>query len=102
VCHLRLILKKQRARTLFENEPADDAFEKARKEVDRSTPSRNSKFYKDLENLIESGKGASLNELESAGSNEAARDTVLEAHSVLLMFMEKAGVRAPATPRRVA
>lgn len=99
---LPAILAKLKARTLFENEPVDSAFEKARKEVDKSTPSRNSKFYKDLENLIVSGRAASLNELQSASDNEAARDTVIEAYSVLLAFMERAGVRVPGTPRRVA
>jgi len=99
---LKPILEKLKARQLFLNEPADVAFEKARKEVDKSTPSRNSKFYKDLENLIVSGKAAQLNDLESANTNEAARDTVIEAYSVLLAFMERAGVRVPGTPRRVA
>jgi hypothetical protein len=96
------ILTKLKARNLFENEPADSAFEKASKEIDKSTPSRNSKFYKDLENVIVSGKGANLNELEAASTNEAARDTVIEAYSVILTFMEKAGVRVPGTTRRVA
>jgi hypothetical protein len=99
---LPLILAKKKARDLFSDEAAEEAFEKARKEVDKSTPSRNSKFYKDLENLVVSGKAASLNDLDAASSNEAARDTVLEAYSVLLTFMEKSGVRVPATPRRVA
>lgn len=99
---LPLIMKKSKARSLFEDEPANVAFEKASREVDKSTPSRNSKFYKDLENLITSGKAASLDDLEMGGSNEVARDTLLEAHGVLLTFMEKAGVRVPATPRRVA
>lgn len=99
---LPAILKKLKARALFEEEPAAVAFDKALKEVDKSTPSRNSKFFKDLENLITSGKGASLNDLESASTNEAARDTLLEAFSVVQSFMEKAGVRVPATPRRVA
>jgi hypothetical protein len=99
---LPLILSKLKARQLFLDEPANVAFEKANKEVDKSTPSRNSKFFKDLENLIVSGKGASLNELQSASDNEAARDTVVEAYTVLLAFMERAGVRVPGTPRRVA
>ena len=96
------ILAKLRARTLFETEPAETAFEKARREVDKSTPSRNSKFFKDLENIITSGRAAQLNDLEAAGTNDAARDTVIEAYSVLMTFMERAGVRAPGTPRRVA
>jgi hypothetical protein len=97
-----LILTKKKARDLFMDEPADVAFEKASKEVDKSTPSRNSKFYKDLENLIVSAKAANLNDLDAANANEAARDTLLEAHSIILTFMERAGVRVPATPRRVA
>jgi hypothetical protein len=99
---LPLILAKLKARNLFENEPVETAFEKASKEVDKSTPSRNSKFYKDLENLITSGKGASLNDLTNAGENEAASATIVEAYQVLLAFMERAGVRVPGTPRRVA
>jgi hypothetical protein len=99
---LPLILAKLKARTLFLNEPVEVAFDKARKEVDKATPSRNSKFYKDLENLIVSGKGASLNDLEEASNNEAARDTVIEAYQVIGAFIERAGVRVPGTPRRVA
>lgn len=99
---LPAILSKLKARTLFVDEPADVAFAKARKVIDQSTPSRNSRFYKDLENLITSGKAAQMLDISAAGENDAARDTVVEAYSVLLAFMERAGVRAPATPRRVA
>jgi hypothetical protein len=99
---LPAILSKLKARTLFENEPTEAAFEKASKEVDKATPSRNSKFYKDLEHIIISGKAASLNDLQAASDNEAARDTLIEAYSVILAFMERAGVRVPGTPRRVA
>ena len=91
-----------KARNIFNNEPADVAFAKAKAVVDKSNPSRNSKFYKDLENLAISGKGASLTDLTEASDNEVARDTILEAHAVLLSFMEKAGIRIPATARRVA
>jgi hypothetical protein len=99
---LPAILKSGKARNLFFNEPAEHAFEKANAVVDKSDPSRRSKFYKDVENLIASGRGASLSDLTEAGDNEVARDNLLEAHSVLLSFMEKAGVRIPATARRVA
>jgi len=97
---LEAILKKVRAKTVFESEAPEFAYEKALKEVDRSDPSRNSRFYKHLENMIISGRDATLSDLEAASSNEAARDALLEAHSVLLSFMEKSGVRIPATARR--
>jgi hypothetical protein len=99
---LPAIMKSIKARTLFYDEPADAAFDKALKVVNKNTPSRNSKFFKTLENVIASGKAATLNELQEASENEAARDTVVEAYSVILGFMEKAGVRVPGTPRRVA
>lgn len=99
---LPAILKSTKARNLFLNEPIETAFDKASKEVDKANPSRNSKFFKDLEALIASGKAASLTDLAQAGDNETARDTLIEAHQVMLSFMEKAGVRVPATARRAA
>lgn len=96
------ILMKQKARNLFHDEPVDTAFLKAKREIDKTTPSRNSKLFKDLENLIVSGKAAQMSELDEARDNDVARDTVIEAYSVLMAFMERAGVRIPATPRRVA
>jgi ParB-like nuclease domain len=93
------ILSKGKAREIFYTEPPGIAFEKARKEVDKSKPSRNSKFFKDLERLVDSGKSASLNDLEAASGNDVARDTVNEAYAVIVAFMERAGMRVPGTRR---
>jgi hypothetical protein len=94
------VLKNRKAKDLFENEPADVAWKKASKEVDKSSPARTSKFYRDLEHLIESCKAANLEELQAPEHNEAARDLVLEGYEMLTRFMDKAGVRP--MPRRVA
>jgi len=50
--------------------------------------------------MIESGKNASLTDLEAAASNETASATLVEAYSLLYSFMERSGVRIPGTPRR--
>ena len=99
---LEKILKSSKARNLFENEDTDVAFAKAAKEVDRVNPGRNSKFFAQLEKVTALGKAATLDDMTMARDNEAARDTVVEAHQTLLAFMEQSGVRAPGTPRRVA
>lgn len=92
---LEKILKSSKARRAFEEgDPEDgEAFKAAAKEVDRTNPGRNSKLFAQLEKLIALGKAANLEELTLAKDNEAARDTVLEAHDTLVRFMEQAGVR---------
>jgi len=99
---LYAILKSAKARALFTNEPVETAFAKAQREVDKSNPGRNSKFFKKLEEMIAAGKAAQLSDLENAADNESHRDTVVEALAVIQTFMEKAGVRVPGAPRRVA
>jgi hypothetical protein len=101
VRHLPQILNKTRARHLFENEPAVEAFAKARRESDASNPGNISKFYKQLEKLVETCRRANFEDIELAGNNEAARLLLTESYQHLVSFMERAGVRLPA-PRRAA
>ena len=94
------ILKKKRAKDLFENEPVEDAFRKAKLEIDRTNPARNSKFYKVLEQVAAIGPDATLTDIDSANTQEG-RDILNEAYQVIGSFMERAGVPKP-VPRRVA
>ena len=93
VRELAEILKKTRSRIIFETGPVETAFQKAKEEVDKDTPSRNSKFFKALESITLIDGGASLNDVELARNNEAARDSVLEAYSILLRVIESAELR---------
>ena len=94
------ILSKPKPRELFTSEPPAVAFEKARREIDKSKPSRNSEFYKTLERFIDSTKRASLNDLEAASANEVARDSINEAYAGIVAFMERAGMRVPGLTAR--
>lgn len=97
------IIKNKKAFTLFEtHSPAEEAFTKARREMERAKPSKSSKFFKELEKVIVLGKDATMTEIDAARHEEASKELVLEAYQVLSAFMEQAGVRAPGTPRRVA
>ena len=103
VRELPVILKKVKAKHLFENyDPPQEAFAKAKREIDVVQPEKNSKFFAQLVKVITLGKQASLDDLNSAASNEAARDLVIEAYQVIGSFMERAGVRVPGTPARRA
>lgn len=95
----KILTKSSKARTLFEDEAPDVAFKKAMKEFERSTRP-GSKFYKDLDNMAQSGRFATIADQDAAKDNEAARDTVLEAYSVLVKFMNSTGITIPAPARR--
>jgi hypothetical protein len=93
------ILNKAQARTLFENSPAEEAFQKARHVSDRANPSRKSKFYARLDDVIRECNRAPFSDVEEASSNEAARVKLQDAYNTIGNFMERAGVRFP-TPSR--
>jgi hypothetical protein len=94
------ILRKTRSASPFRDEPADVAFEKARKELAKASPGRDSKFFKDLERVALSGKLSTLVDQETVKTNDAARDAAIDAYVVIGQFLESAGVRVPGTPRR--
>ena len=95
------ILKKAKARHLFENEAPEDAFEKARKAADETRPANVSKLFKQLEKTLEAVNSAQLNDINLAGENDAARVLLTDTYQAVGSLMERAGVRAPG-PRRVA
>jgi hypothetical protein len=97
---LEEILRHTKSRNLFTDEPVTEAFEKALAEVDRIKAPRNSRFYKDLVNVINSCKSSPYSDQEAAKSSEAARDTVLEAYGVIGSWLENTGIRVPGTPPR--
>ena len=99
------ILKKNKARKIFEEEPAEGAFDKAMREVDKGKPGRRSPFFKLLEKLVEHGRTATLTDITDARSSDDVKGVVVEAYQVLTSFMDEADVHRPGgtgTARRVA
>lgn len=95
------ILKKAKARHLFENEAPTEAFAKARKASDETRPANVSKLFKQLEKTLDAVNSAQLNDITLAGDNDAARVLLTDTYQAIGNLMEKAGVRAPG-PRRAA
>jgi hypothetical protein len=98
---LPAILNKSQSRRLFENEPVETAFRDAKRISDMTDPATQSKFFKKLEEVIDSCKTAPFGDVEFAGSNDAARVMLVESYRAITSFMEKAGVRVP-PPARAA
>jgi hypothetical protein len=95
------ILKKAKARHLFENEDVAQAFDLARKAADETRPANISRVFKQLEKTLEAVNAAQLNDINLAGENDAARVLLTDTYQAIGSFMERAGVRAPG-PRRAA
>jgi len=100
---LDAILGQARARHLFETSPVADAFRLAQAETDLSNPENMSRFYRQLRTLLDVLLQAPFQDVQLAGTNDAARLLLQDTYTRLGEFMERAGVRLPAPgPRRVA
>ena len=77
------ILARRETRTTFETGEPGVAFSQARSILDNRNPSRKSKFFKVLKTMVEAGKHADLSDIEMAGSNDIAKELLLQARQVI-------------------
>jgi hypothetical protein len=89
---LALILANDRANQVFRSRPADIAFAEAMTVADTANPASNSKFFKAVQAVVDTGLQANMADIATAAGNDKAQKLLASARSSIDMILKQAAV----------